>query len=554
MAKPTLYAPPTQPPAGIPSASIELRTPIAPGSRAIPLLVATLLALTIGFALIHSQDSTARQITFALDDPYIHLAMARTLSGDGVWGVTPGDFSATSSAPLYTLLLAGLFLISGPTTLWAWLINIAAGLALAWILAASMQTAFTYRAIAVGAGLWGVVATGLPEVVFTGMEHTAHALVVLLLARELSRDPGSRLRTGPILVLAFAAGGLRYESLFLLPASFAVLLWRRKAGLAVLTALTGCLAPILLGIYQVWHGGYFLPNTVMLKGVVGTQGDVNYLERFLLQIDTGVIVPLVIALGTGVFLDIFFARGERAAHRVPGAALFLSASVFHMAFALNERRYVLYLVSLGIWALVPWMKEWLSELRRRLPANTRPSRRLWLAFGLALVVATVFPFSERFLDLVRVPGLGQDVYAQQQQMARFFSDYYSGETIALNDIGAVAWSGKNRILDIAGLAASEIAGKIINDEFTSDALHDIALRKGAGVAAIYPGWLVRFGGVPKEWRPVGAWLLDKGVQINVASPQIVFFATTPEAVEPLRRNLAAFAPRLPENVTFTPFM
>jgi len=494
------------------------------------------------------------QFVFSLDDPYIHLAMARSLALHGTWGLAADAFTATSSAPLYTLVLGGLCLVVGPTVLWSWLLPILAGLAIAWILTARLQAVFAYRIVALWAGVWAVIATGLPETMFTGMEHTLHALVVLLLAMEISRGRKDQPNAIVIAALCILAGGLRYESLFLLPAIAGVLIMRRQVQLAVVAVISLCLPAVILGLIQTGHGLSFPPTTVLLKGVIGTQLRGNYLERFLLQVDSGILIPIGIALGTGMLLDVIFQRADSRNPRLPAAIMFLSASIFHMAFAINERRYVVYLVALGIWALTPWLTQWLSELRRRLPNHAPPSRRIWVVFSAALLIAMVFPFSERFLDLARLPRLGQDIHAQQQQMARFFAEQYPGERIALNDVGMVAWTGANRVFDVAGLATPEVAQLFIDDRYNGNALADLARTQGVDVAAIYPGWLSRYGGVPTQWRPVGAWLIKDGLQTNVASPQVVFFATNPEAAEPLKRRLAEFAPKLPETVTFTPFM
>ncbi|MEW5873707.1 MAG: hypothetical protein AB1752_00820 [Candidatus Zixiibacteriota bacterium] len=531
-----------------------LPEPTKPSSVTLPSIVCAFLALTIGLTLLAGVLANDGQFVFSLDDPYIHLAMARNLALHGTWGVTADAFTATSSAPLYTLVLAGLFLVVGPTALWSWLLPIIAGLAIAWILAARLQAVFAYRIVALWAGVWAVIATGLPETMFTGMEHTLHALVVLLLATEVSRSKENAPNAVVIAALCLLAGGLRYESLFLLPAIAGILIGRRQIGLAMVAAISLCLPALILGLIQAGHSLSFLPTTVMLKGVIGTQLRGNYLERFLLQVDSGILIPIAIALGTGILLDVIFQRADGRNSRLPAAIMFLSASIFHMAFAINERRYVVYLVALGIWALTPWLTEWLSELRRRLPNHAPPSRSIWVAFSAALVIAMVFPFSERFLDLARLPRLGQDIHAQQQQMARFFAEQYPGERIALNDVGMVAWTGANPVFDIAGLATPEVARLFIDGRYDGNALADLARTQGVDVAAIYPGWLSRYGGVPTQWRPVGAWLLRDGLQTNVASPQVVFFATNPEAAEPLKHRLAEFAPKLPETVTFTPFM
>ena len=80
-----------------------------------PLLTALVILLAaIGATALVSARLDGGNFVYPLDDTYIHMAMARTFSQHGVWGISPDGFASTSSSPLWTLVLSLAFLVFGP--------------------------------------------------------------------------------------------------------------------------------------------------------------------------------------------------------------------------------------------------------------------------------------------------------------------------------------------------------------------------------------------------------------------------------------------------------
>jgi len=91
-----------------------------------PRPVATALALLVAIYVGLLAVSVVRNdghLVYALDDAYIHMAMAKNLATHGVWGVTPNGFTSSSSSPLWVLLLAVSYRLLGVTHLVPLLLN-----------------------------------------------------------------------------------------------------------------------------------------------------------------------------------------------------------------------------------------------------------------------------------------------------------------------------------------------------------------------------------------------------------------------------------------------
>ena len=161
--------------------------------------IALYLAL-VGILLWLSLARTGGMFVYAQDDPYIHLALARTLADHGVWGIRPTEFASASSSPLWTVLLAALWKLGAHAVWVPFVLNILFGVAFLAVSASYVARAFRPANSEVDSGVgrpkglryipWIPVAlvlvTPLPTLAFIGMEHTLQVLLVVVFAWQAS--------------------------------------------------------------------------------------------------------------------------------------------------------------------------------------------------------------------------------------------------------------------------------------------------------------------------------------------------------------------------------
>src|SRR4051794_15766820 len=83
-----------------------------------------LLLITIAGIIVVALVRDRGVFTYGLDDPYIHMAIARNLVVHGLWGVTPDAFVSASSSPLWILILSIFQLLGISLTVVPLLLNV----------------------------------------------------------------------------------------------------------------------------------------------------------------------------------------------------------------------------------------------------------------------------------------------------------------------------------------------------------------------------------------------------------------------------------------------
>lgn len=499
---------------------------------------------------------TDGSFSYPLDDTFIHMAIGRTIAESGVYGVTSHGFASASSSVGWPLILAAVIKAFGDHLLTPLFLNAVAACGLAWALARDFDRE-GHRVSTVTRLVWvlaAMVLAPMATIVFVGMEHSLHILVsfalVSLASRWLSSDEA--MPRWSLAVLAFGATALRYESMFLVAFVVGLAVLRRRTRAAITVAVAGAAPIVLFGLYSKLNGGLFLPNSVLLKGTkisiqsLSDVGDLlfgNIVHRVSIEPHM-LAAPLAAAfvLAYAIRVSGFWSRG--ALH----LALAILTTFAHVSFAsLNWFfRYEAYLVVL----LVSGIGLYAVERGPSLGALVRGSLRgtvVGLPMALTIVAGLVLgfgPLVRRTLFAAQIaPTAARNIFDQQVQMARFLAQQFPNETVAVNDVGAVAYFGRAPIVDLAGLVTLEVARAKRFQMFRPPKAEDVErLTQGTDVAIIYDDWVAR----PRTWTQLGRWRIDGCA--SCASPVVSIYATHPDAIPRVQAALRAFTPSLPADV------
>ncbi|MDB5302104.1 MAG: hypothetical protein JWO87_3767 [Phycisphaerales bacterium] len=533
--------------------------------RAIGVYWPLLLALAVFASLLWSGINACRRqndghFIYPLDDAYIHMAIAKNLAQHGVWGVTRFAFGASSSSLLWSGVLGLIFKLPGSHDLVPLLLGAACGAAalsvVLWILRREEVPGL------VVAVLLGGVVIGAPMVplVISGMEAPGQILIDVLFLYAAARAAGGRVlsvrSTAALLVLAALAVAIRYEGLFLVGTACLVLAARGRWGLAFALGLAALTPVVIFGAISVRHGGFWLPNSVMLKGArpsFGSWRDAAY------SLGGRAVEGLIVARWVGglavaamiVLLIAFSKRREvsgraRSSPAGPMLVISLGTAILHMQFAALTwfSRYEGYLVVLLMLAIAVALGR--DRLGLSGLARIEAAKRI-VAVAIAAAFCLYPVFANGIMALGQVPAASHNVYEQQYQMARFLGRYYSDDTVVLNDIGAVCYFGDVRLIDTQGLDGMEVARQRLARTYRSALAADIARRQDARVAVVYQRFLQEMGGVPEDWTPVGTWGI--GDNLICGDAFVTFYALRPDEIPALRANLLEFNRALPIGVS-----
>ena len=515
-------------------ASALRRVNARPGlaSPFLPIFVFVIACLTIILMILVQNDG---HFVYLLDDPYIHLALAKNI-WHGHYGLNPAEYAAPSSSILWPLLLAP-FAALPFGDLAPLLINILVTLPTILLLHRLVARALETMPEPVRARWAAAIVTvllfalNLIGVAFTGMEHSAQILVALLVVAGLIRERETARVPWWLVAALVAAPLLRYECLALSGAVLVYLSWRRhlaavaSAGVLLLLTVGG----FSLFLMQLGLGA--LPTSVIAKTIKGP--DDTLIDLVGRNVVSALMQTQGMFLLAGVILLLVARNAQYRTVKLCVAATTLG--FITLGNSNGYPRYELFCMAMLTVALLLCYQQVITRLLRK------P-----LQLAMIPIIALLFLLGGKNLLATSVIALASNnVYAQHAQMGRFVADFYR-QPVAANDIGLVSFRGGQTVLDLWGLGSQEALSLRRSTIPPAQWLDRLTKAHHVKLIMLYQKW---FPSVPAHWIALGDLQLDT-VNITPSSPRVRFYAVDQASYREILPLLQAFAPTLPAGASF----
>jgi hypothetical protein len=511
--------------------------------RRVPIAVTVVTLAITWWIHIRTLAITGGSASYPVDDAFIHLAIAKNLAFSGTYGVTAGEFTSASSSVAWPYLLAALMRLVGNNAWLALYLNLAIGACVPFTLDSLMKAVdprSLHRAQDPRPGTWDHVIVlsaalflgPLPTLMSVGMEHTLHALLVLLFLREMLRGEHGSTR---LLVLALLCTLVRYESLIMVGLVALRLVRTKQWRNAGLLGAAGILPVCLFGAFLRAHGHPWLPLSVVLKGLhIENAGALLGALLPLGKLQDNWPTALVGAAGLCAYTCARI-REDGPAQAVLGLLLGMLTAQCIFGQLGWFYRYDAYLVMpLTLCSMVVLMRH----------AHGAFERSVRIIGAVLLLCA-----APRGLYAMRTTAeAAGNIYMQQVQTARFLAANFPHERVLVNDIGAVSYYRHGPMTDLMGLANREVAqarGWRIDRPLPVAALTRFS--EQADVAVMYEPWFQ--GAIPPAWTKVATWTIPNNRVCAFAT--VAVYATRMGAVPRVRSAVGAFAPLLPPGISLS---
>ncbi len=511
-----------------------------------------LFTVVTGFYFLYSYfNLSGNQFVYPIDDAYIHLAIAKHFGESGFWSINSGSFDSASSSILYTLILSSLIKLFGDYLYYPMVINIAAGFVTVYWIFRFFNDFYSQRELKLGLFLFLPVSL-LYVMVMLGMEQTLHMMLSVMAVYFIKKNFETNFQKSDfvrLLIIVFFLGMVRFESMFFVVCLIFLLMIEKRFKESLMILLAGFFPILVFGLISVQNGGFFFPNSVIIKG---SYPEGNVLMSIWKIFQKGILLnvsfyklflfPLICIF---IYLMNKYRNQGFKTVIIKEKLLFLilATIILQSLFAMIKYRYESYLMVMLILVVIPIAVEFFKSKKRNIGFFI-----FTISFiGFCAVGLYRFAYSH---PVIKVSS--KNIEEQQMEMGRFLHRFYKGKKVVANDIGAIAYFGETQLLDIVGLGSTDVAkfyvenkglGEIDFNKKYHQFLSNYIEKNDYKVAVIYPKWFPNK--VPKTWIPVASWKIENN--LGTAQDRVVWYAVRKADASTLRQNLARFD--LNKNVT-----
>jgi hypothetical protein len=516
------------------------------------------LLTLVGDTYERAVDLNFGKFTYALDDTYIHMSIARHFAEDGVWGTTRYAFTSATSSPLWTLLLAGIYFVFGVSDLTPLWLNIAAAVGLLFAANFILRRMRVPLLFILAALIGMIYMLPMQTLIFSGMEHTLHALLtviflylsVTILSGDQRPDPQSR-ELGWLWIVGALLIATRYEGAALVALTCVLFIARRWYAPGIILGVVSFAQVTIYGLYAMSQGWGFLPSSIALNTetsyfmAANAKDVVNYIKDDYL-LDKLLVNDLAwTTLLSAALLYLYRYQNvrrfwDKGLLMLLALAVNLLLQVRLVAWEGPLYRYEMYLLTIAIIALVGGVGDYLP---RRFNRQSIP---MYAATAIA-VVFLLTPWLDREEAINARYPLDQsmnNIFQQQYQMAQFLNAFYDGAPVVANDIGAINYYADIQNIDLWGLGNWEVAESRLHGYYTQPLMDQVTKFHGGRIALVYDSWFENL--IPEDWILAGQWEVEDSVVLG--DPVVSFYATNPAELERLPWALWIFSSSLPPGV------
>lgn len=499
-------------------------------------VVLGLAVLLLAGYLAYALSLTGGVLGVPLDDAWIHFQYARNLSqGDG-FSYVPGVPTPGSTAPLWTLLLAGIGLFTESFLLPALLFSAALFLLTIWLTYRLTLDLTDHVGISLLAAAGLAVSGRMVWASWSAME------VTLFTALSVGAVWAYRRRglSGLTAILFALASQTRPEGhvLFALAVLDVLLAWRWPYGeerpllpwrQLVMAALIYGAVQLPYALFSLSVTGQPLPNTFYAKARQSALYSWRTLRETLqYHWQDNWLTLLLLPFG----LPTLWRRNRLVGSWLVGLWLLLP---FIVPFLWHHGRYTMPLLPFQMIAAAVGL-HWLAN------KLWQERRVFWLAFaGLWLIIGLwAAPYWAGMLGYNAREILEIDV-AMGEWLA---ANVPAAETVAIDDIGAIVFKGPRPIVDLNGLVSPEMWPVLDDPDPPTAAMRFLANRE-VRYLAIFPDWHPLLVSDPAIARPIQRFTTDTH-SIIFAQEAVVYEMDWPyrQEIAPQHEETAVFGDRI----------